>query len=382
MYKEALRPVWAEINLKNLRYNFESIRKSIDKNIEIIGVIKADAYGHGAVRVAQELRKCGVKKFAIATLQEAITLRDAGIEEDIILLSILPNMYVSSIVDYRLTPVICSYENAKAISEAALAKNTTINGLIAADTGMGRIGYMTVSVEDIEYAVSDIKKINQLNGFKIKGLFSHMSTADEVDKTYCYEQELRFETLKKALEESGIILETETLASSAATIDLSNAHYTAVRPGIILYGLYPSGQVDKTALNIKPVMSIKANIVHIKDVPVGFSVGYGRKFIAERPSKIATISLGYADGISRPYSKEGRVIVGGCYAPIAGNICMDQIMLDVTDVPNVKLGDEVVLLGTDGILSITAEEIAAKLNTISYEIICAFGQRLPKVFID
>jgi len=382
LYKEALRPVWVEINLTNLDYNIKNIRKQIGTDTELVGIVKADAYGHGAFEAVKVLRANGVKTFAVATLHEAISLREGGLTEELIILSLTPSMYAETLVEYDLTPVVCEYENAFAIAQAALAANKTLRGFVAADTGMGRIGYMTVSDADISAAVADIKKISQLDGFKIVGLFSHMSTADEVDKSYSHEQEERYVKLCNALKEAGINPEFKTLASSAATLDLPSTHFNAIRPGIILYGLYPSGEVNKEAIDIKPVMSIKASIVHLKEIPVGFSVGYGRRFIAERPSKIATISLGYADGFSRRYSKEGKVLINGCFAPIAGNICMDQCMIDVTDVPDVKVGDEVILLGTDGNLSITAEEIAEKLGTINYEVVCSFGQRLPKVYLE
>ena len=173
----------------------------------------------------------------------------------------------------------------------------------------------------------------------------------------------------------------KTLANSASIMELPTIHFDACRPGIILYGCYPSDEVDKNLLAIKPVMSVKANIVHLKDVPAGFSVGYGRRFISERPSKIATITLGYADGYPRPYSSQAKVLVNGCVAPIAGNICMDQCMIDVTDVPDVKVGDEVIIMGTDGKNTILADDIAAATGTINYEIVCAFGQRLPKVYV-
>lgn len=384
MYKEALRPVWAEINLSNLKYNIQNIQKRIAGNAgntEIIGVVKADAYGHGSVVVAKELQKSGVSTFAIATLHEAIELREGGIDDEILVLSLTPDMYAEELVKYDLSPVVCSYENAKAISDAALAAGKALKCYIAADTGMGRIGYMTVSDEDIKAAVEDIKKMDQLKGIQLAGLFSHMSTADEVDKSYSRAQEERYTKLYNALRNAEVSINRRTFASSAATIDLHSTHFEAIRPGVILYGLYPSGEVNKEEIDIKPVMSVKANIVHLKEVPKGFSVGYGRKFIAKRPSKIATITLGYADGYPRFYSSKGKVIVNGCFAPIAGNICMDQCMIDVTDVPDVKLGDEVIIMGTDGNLSITAEEIASKVGTINYEIICSFGQRLPKVYV-
>ncbi len=377
MYKEALRPVWAEINLSNLDYNIKQIKSKIGTR-QLIGVIKADAYGHGSVKVAQVLRENGCQVFAIATLQEAITLRNAGAKEKIIMLGLTPDMYADTIVDYDITPVVCSYENAKAISDAAAKKGKIIEGLIAVDTGMGRIGYLA---DALDFAVADVKRISLLGNFKIGGVFSHMSTADAFDKTYSHEQEAKYNRFCQALEANGLKVPFRTLANSASIMELPSIHFDACRPGIILYGLYPSDEVDVNQLSIKPVMSVKANIVHLKDVPENFSVGYGRKFISQRPSKIATIALGYADGYPRPYSAFAKVIVNGVVAPIAGNICMDQCMIDVTDVPDVKLGDEVIVMGSDGVNTVSADDIAKATGTINYEIACAFGQRLPKVYV-
>ena len=377
MYKEAIRPVWAEINLSNLDYNIKQIKQKIGDR-EMIGVIKADAYGHGSVKVAEVLRENGCKTFAIATLQEAVTLREAGATEEIIMLGLTPDMYADTIVNYDITPVVCSSENAAAFAAEAKKAGKTVNALIAVDTGMGRIGYLA---DDLDYAIEDVKKIAALENFHIKGMFSHMATADAYDKTFSHQQEAKYNKFYEALTAAGIEIPFRTLANSASIMELPTVHFDACRPGIILYGCYPSDEVDVNQLSIKPVMSIKANIVHLKDVPVGFSCGYGRKFIAERPSKIATIALGYADGYPRPYSAKAKVIVNGVIAPIAGNICMDQCMIDVTDVPDVKVGDEVIIMGSDGKNTILADDIANATGTINYEITCAFGQRLPKVYV-
>ena len=377
MYKEALRPVWAEINLSNLDYNIKNIKAKIGDR-EMIGVIKADAYGHGSVKVAEVLRENGCKTFAIATLQEAVTLREAGAKEEIIMLGLTPDMYADTIVNNDITPVVCDFANAKAFSDAAAKAGKTVSGLIAVDTGMGRIGYLA---DELEYAVEDVKKIAALPNFKIKGMFSHMSTADAFDKTYSHQQEAKYNKFYEALTAAGIEIPFRTLANSASIMELPTVYFDACRPGIILYGCYPSAEVDVNQLSIKPVMSVKANIVHLKDVPAGFSVGYGRRYISKKPSKIATIALGYADGYPRPYSSQAKVIVNGVIAPIAGNICMDQCMIDVTDVPDVKVGDEVIVMGTDGKNTILADDIAKATGTINYEITCAFGQRLPKVYV-
>lgn len=378
MYKEAIRPVWAEINLSNLDYNIKSIKEKVGADKQIIGVIKADGYGHGSVMCANVLRENGVKTFAVATLQEVITLRNAGAKEEIIMLGLTPDMYADVIAEYDITPVVCDSTNAKAISDAAAKAGKTVFGLVAVDTGMGRIGYLA---DEIETSVEDIKKIAALPNFKIKGMFSHMSTADAADKTYSHEQEAKYNAFYEALTKAGIHIPMRTLANSASIMELPSVYFDAVRPGIILYGCYPSNEVDKKQLSIKPVMSIKANIIHLKDVPENFSVGYGRKYISEKPARIATIALGYADGYPRPYSAKAKVIVNGVVCPIAGNICMDQCMIDVSNVPNVKVGDEVIVMGSDGVNTILADDIAEATGTINYEIVCAFGQRLPKVYV-
>ncbi len=377
MYKEAIRPAWVEVNLSNFDYNIKQIKEKANGR-ELIGVIKADAYGHGSVKCAEVLRENGVKTFAIATLQEALTLREADAKEEIICLGLVPDMYADIVVKYDLTPVFCSYDNAKAFNDEATAAGKTVSALIAVDTGMGRIGYQA---DDTEAAISDLLKVAELPNFKIKGMFSHMSTADAADKDYSHGQEAKFNAFYEALTKAGIKIPFRTLANSASIMELPTVLFDAVRPGIILYGCYPSDEVDPAQLSLKPVMSVKANIVHLKDVPSGFSVGYGRKYISTKPSRIATLALGYADGYPRPYSAKAKVIVNGVICPIAGNICMDQCMVDVSEVPDVKLGDEVIIMGSDGVNSITAEHIANATGTINYEICCAFGQRLPKVYV-
>lgn len=396
MYKEAMRPAWVEINLSNLDHNIKQIIGKVGSADKIIGVVKADAYGHGMVKVAEVLRANGIKAFATATLAEAVRLREHGAREQIIVLGLVPNMYADIAAEYDLTVVCCDSENARAFSDAAAAahsqsavqngdpqnacsaKVNPVSALIALDTGMGRIGYLA---DDPETAITDIKKMLALPNFRIMGLFSHMSTADEADKTFSREQERKYNDFAAALKHAGIDIPLRTFANSASITELSSVNFDMVRPGIIMYGCYPSNEVDKTLIDLKPVMSVKANIVHLKSVPAGFSVSYGRSFITERPSKIATVELGYSDGYPRPYSKHAKVIVNGTLAPIAGNICMDQCMIDVTDVPDAKLGDEVIIMGSDGKLTISADDIASATGNISYEILCAFGQRLPKVYL-
>ncbi|MBQ3611966.1 MAG: alanine racemase [Firmicutes bacterium] len=378
MYKDALRAAWAEINITNLDYNIKQIKEKVGPNKRITGIIKADGYGHGSVKVATVLRANGIESFGVATLSEAIRLREAGfVLEEIVVLGLTPDPYVDTIVEHRLTPVVCDFKNAQAISLAAEKAGIIIKGYIAVDTGMGRIGYNP----DDDGAIEDIKAIAELPNFKIQGLFSHFATADAEDKTYAAVQEQRYAVFYKKLADAGVKMPVRTLSNSAAIMEIASAHYDIVRPGIILYGCYPSDEVDKSQIDLKPVMSVKANIVHLKKVPAGTTVSYGRKWTATKDSLIATIPLGYADGFPRPYSGKGKVLVNGVVAPIAGNICMDQCMIDVTNVPYVRLGDEVTIIGKDGIHEILADDIATATGTINYEIVCAFGQRLPKVYV-
>ncbi len=379
MYKEALRPSWVEVDLGNLDTNIKAIRRKLGPHPKIIGVVKADAYGHGALQTAEILKQNGVHDFAVATLSEAITLRKGGIDDTILILGLTPDMYADTVADYELTPVFCSFENAKAFDAAARTRGITLEGFAGVDTGMGRIGY---AWNDTDRAVYELRLVrDELKNFKLGGMISHFATADETHLTFAEQQAERFASFGRALDRANVEVPMKTIANSAAIMRMPKEYYDGARPGIILYGLYPSNEVDRTLLPLRPVMSVKANIVWLKDVDAGFSVGYGRKYISEGPAKIATVNIGYADGLPRPWSKEGQVIVNGILCPIAGNICMDQFMVDVTHVPGVKVGDEVTVMGTDRGCTITAEDIARATGTISYEITCAFGQRLPKVFI-
>lgn len=375
------RGAWVEINLSHLRHNIQQIKGLLKPGQEIVGIIKADAYGHGAIRVAETLKEKGVSFFGVATLQEAMDLRNGGIKDRMLILGLTQNKDWSVVMDYDLISVICDLNNAKVLSDLAIKAGKKAKIFIIVDTGMGRVGYLVEEKEDREKAIAEVIEINKLPGIEIQGMFSHMSTADSKDKTFSHKQEALFLGFEKGCLEAGVSFPSRTLANSASTMELPSIHYDIVRPGIILYGCYPSLEVDTGIIDLKPVMAVKANIIQLKEVGEGFSVGYGRKLITTRKSKIATLPLGYADGLPRPYSSVGKVMVRGEFAPIAGNICMDQCMVDVTDIPDVAAGDEVVLMGTQGVKSITAQDIGTATGTINYEIVCAFGQRLPKIYI-
>ena len=376
MYKDALRAAWAEINITNLDFNIKQIKEKVGSGVKITGVVKADAYGHGSVRVATVLRANGIESFAVATLSEAVRLRKAGfLLEEIMVLSPIPEPYIDTIIEHRLSPVVCDYKNAETISKAAAAAGIIIKGYIAVDTGMGRIGY-----SDDVTSVEDVKMIAGLSNFKINGLFSHFATADAADKTYATVQEQRYMSFYKQLLKEGIDIPLRTLGNSAAVMEINSAYYDMVRPRISTSYILLTKWIGHSWLCALQCLS-RPSIIHLKKVPAGNSISYGRKFTTQRDSLIATIPVGYADGLPRPYSAKGKVIVNGVYAPIAGTICMDMCMIDVTHVPYVRLGDEVTIMGKDGIYEITADDIARETGTINYEVVCGFGQRLPKVYV-
>lgn len=375
MFKENLRPSWVEIDLKALDRNIKIIQSRVSANSEVCGIVKANAYGHGVLECVRVMQENGIKTFGISTLQEAIQLREAGIETRIIMLSLVPEMYVDTVIKYNITTGFASIDYAKALSAEAVANGVVAEVLGIIDTGMGRIGYQAKDPE----AITEIVEASTLPGIKVAGILSHFSTADHEDRTYADKQEKRFKHVRDALIEKGLDLYLCTLANSPATMDRPTSHYDLCRPGGIFYGRYQSGCT--LVEGIEPVLSVKANIVQLKNVPEGFSVSYDRSLITTRPSTIATLAMGYADGIPRPWWEKGRAIVNGHYAPYAGVICMDQCMLDVTDIPNVHLGDEVTIIGKSGELQILAEDVAEGTGTIANNITCSCALRLPYVYI-
>lgn len=374
MFKH-LRPVWAEIDLDNLAYNMQQINK-ICKGKEIIAVVKADAYGHGALDIAPVLLENGATRLAVAVLNEAIELRRGGIEAPIMVLGFTPDSLIETCLKYNIEQTVYSYEIAKEISKVAVKSNRVAKIHIALDTGMGRIGFLP----DKE-SIDEIDKLNKLLNIQIEGIFSHFASADEKDKTYTKLQFNKFLWVCNNLEERGIDIKIRHIANSAAIIDMPEVHLEGIRPGIIMYGYYPSKDVNNERLDLKPVMSLKTTIVHIKNVEKGSYISYGRKFKTENQSIIATLPVGYADGYSRSLYNKGKVIIKKQLAPVVGRICMDQCMIDVSNIENVKTGDEVILMGEDKGIKMTAEEIGNLLGTINYEVTCMISKRVPRVYI-
>ena len=369
------RAVWAEIDLDKLAHNMKEIRR-VSRSKDIIAVIKADGYGHGALDIAPVLLQNGATRFAVAVISEALELRKGGIDVPIMILGYTPAVFAEDIVKYHIEQTVFTYDLAEAISKEAVKQGETAKVHIAVDTGMGRIGFLPN-----EESAKEVLKISQLPGLKIEGMFTHFSVADEENKEYTKIQFKMYNEFNDLLEKNGVHINMRHVANSASIIDIPEVHYDAVRPGIILYGYYPSEEVIKENINLEPVMTVKANIVHIKSLPIGKYISYGRKFKTERESIIGTIPLGYADGYTRLLFEKGKVIVNGKFAPIVGRICMDQFMVDLTDVGEVHVGDEVILLGNSANLKYNADNIAEDLGTINYEVLCAVSKRIPRVYL-
>ena len=365
------RAAWVEIDLGAIAHNYKEIRKHMQTGAKLCAVVKADAYGHGAIAVARKAIAAGAEYLAVATISEAMKLREAGFTTPLLILGLTKPDSSFDIVDADLTQTVCRLDLVQALSAEAVAQGKRVKVHLAVDTGLGRIG---VRPED---AVHFARIITAMPGIELEGVFSHFALADITDKTFSIEQIRRFQEACNAIEAAGIRIPIRHIAESAAILDLPDVHFDMVRAGILQYGLWPSDEVTRP-LNLRPAMKFCARIVYIKTIPPGTSIGYGRNFIAERESRIATISVGYADGYLRAYAS-GYVEVHGRRAPIAGRICMDQCMIDITDIPKAKVGDIVTLFGSD---TLTADDLAHWANTISYEVLCLVSKHVSRIYIE
>ena len=357
-----LRDAFAEVNLGAIKHNLTKIREHIQPQAKLCVVVKANAYGHGAVEVAKVAQDVGADFLAVATVEEGLELRRAGFELPILILGLIPDSAVKISVENNLTLTVCDLNFAKKISAVAAEKNILAKVHLKIETGMGRIGIFP------DDAVEVAEKISKLPNVELEGLFTHFSDADSIDKTFTNEQ-------LKIFTDTSEKIKIRHIAESAAILEIPSAHLDMVRSGIITYGLYPSAEVQKT-IQLRPAMKLVAKIVYLKKISAGTSIGYGRDFIAEKDSVIATLPVGYADGYIRAY-KNFHVEVKGKLAPIAGRICMDQFMVDVTEIPDVKVGDEVILFGGD---LISIDDAAEHLHTINYEVTCLVSDRVPRIF--
>lgn len=373
---EHVRSYYAEINLDNFRHNFREVKR-LAEGKKVFGVIKADGYGHGAVELAKVLEEENADYFAVAVIDEAIELRRNGYKKPILILGYTPHEFAKDLVKDDITQSIFNYDLAKEISNEAVRQQKIAKIHIKLDTGMGRVGYLPTNE-----SLDEIEKISKLKNLKLEGVFSHFSVADEYDKEFTKLQVKKYKWFIDELSRRGIVFDIKHIANSATIIDLPDFYFDAVRPGIMLYGYYPSMEVNKDRLKLKPVMSLKARVAFIKEIPKDTPISYGRKFYTKDKSKIATIPLGYADGFTRLFFGKAKVIVNGKFAPVVGKICMDQCMIDITECGEVKIGDEVVIMGESNGLSITADNLADILGTISYEILCMVSRRVPRVYIE
>lgn len=368
--------VIAQIDVNAIIHNYRQIRNSLPSYVKVMSIVKADGYGHGAAEVAQILQKADVDYFAVAIAAEGAELRQAGVKTPILVLGYTPASDIAILIENDLTQTIFSYEMAKYISYEASKLGKRIKIHIKIDTGMGRIGFLPHPT-----SIEEIMDINKLPNIEIEGVFTHFASADEEDKTYTKEQSSIFHGFLKELQEVGIDFPIIHAANSAGIIMHKSTHLNMVRLGIALYGHYPSEESANYNLGLIPAMSLKTQVVHIKEVPKGQTIGYNRTYTTSKKTKIATIPIGYADGYARGLSNKGRVLIRGEYAPVVGNICMDQFMVDVTHINYVDVGDEVVIFGRQKDKELPVEEIASLLGTINYEIICMIGKRIPRIYV-
>lgn len=367
--------VIAEINLDNIAFNIRQIRNIVNPKSKLLAIVKADGYGHGAVEVAKTCLYNGAEHLATAMSAEGVELRENNIFVPILILGYTIDSKLEEVVKYDLTQTVFSYETAKKLSEIAKRLDKTALVHIKLDTGMGRIGFPTT-----DETVEEIIKISKLDNLKITGIFTHFATSDEKDKTFTMEQYKRFRYVTDKLNERGLTDIIRHVSNSGAILDMPELNLDMVRAGIIIYGLYPSDEVNKT-IELRPAMSLKTHVSFVKEVEAGTSISYGRTYYTDKETKIATIPVGYADGYSRVLSNHARVIIKGQYAKQVGNICMDQFMADISHIPDVKENDEVILMGKSGDAEITAEELAKIQGTINYEVVCNVGKRVPRVYI-
>lgn len=367
---------WVEIDLAALTHNVKQLKNLLSPQTELMAVVKADAYGHGAVAVSQTALSAGASWLGVATIPEGIELREAGIEAPILLLGATHTaQQVKAIAQWHLQPTICTAKQALIFSEVLVSLNQSLPVHTKLDTGMSRLG------APWQEATEFVQLVKGLPNLTLASIYSHLATADSPDTAVMKEQHQRFERAIAQIKTSGINPIRLHLANSAAALADPDLHYDLVRVGLATYGLYPAPHLQNV-VDLKPAMQVKAKVTQVKTIEAGTGVSYGYQFIAQRQTKIAVVSVGYADGIPRNLSNKMQVLVKGKLVPQVGAVTMDQLMLDVTDIPDLEVGEVVTLLGKDGENQITADDWAATLGTISWEIVCGFKHRLPRVAVN
>jgi alanine racemase len=369
------RPTRCVIDLQALRWNFRQIRQKVGRHVKILSMVKANAYGHGAPAIAKTLAADSSDAFGVATLEEAVELRQAGIREPIIVLAGIYPEQIDQFLENKLTPVVHEVQTLRTVEAAIRRRGARLNIHLEVDTGMGRTGFLA---GEVDLWLAELTKLKALS---LEGVFSHFSDAESANEQYTEIQLRCFLSVIKRLRATGIAPSLVHMAKSAAVVTVPSSHFTMVRPGLALYGLYPSLDTARE-ISLKPILSWKTAVLQLKRVPKKSSLGYGRTFVTRRESVIATLPVGYADGYRRVLSNRGVVLVRGGRAPVVGRVSMDLTMVDVTDIAGVEQGDEVVLLGRQGDAVISADEMAGWSNTISYEILTSIGTRVPRVYCN
>jgi alanine racemase len=378
--------VWAEIDLKAIAHNVNELRRITQPGSRLMAVVKADGYGHGAVEVARCALQNGASFLGVARIEEGIQLRKVGIDVPILVFGYSRPQQAEDLIKFDLIQSVYTAASANKLSQAAASFATKIKIHLKIDTGMGRLGllpqnFQSNSPKNVNPdTIAETLDIAGLSGLELEGIFTHFASADCADKTFADNQLDLFLNYLSRLQKAGLSPALTHAANSGALIDMPRSHLDLVRPGIAIYGLYPSDEVDQQKVFLKPAMALKTQIIQLKKVPAGFKVSYGSTYTTQHPTTIATIPIGYADGLNRLLSSRGQMLAGGQRVPIIGRVCMDLTMLDVGDIAGVQLGDEVVVFGQQENEILTVDEMAATLSTINYEIITGISARVPRVY--
>ncbi len=376
----------AEIDLNAVAHNIKEFKRLATNDVVIMPAVKADGYGHGALRISETAIENGAGALGVARIEEGISLRKAGISCPILVFGYTSPLNTREVIEYALTVTVSHYETVQKISDIAAGLGKKVSVHYKIDSGMGRIGFFSEfghpgCLGETNSGVEDLINISRLSGIELEGLYTHFSQADYKDKDYTYQQFEIFKRFMASVRQAGLDIPMCHAANSAAAIELPETHLDMIRPGISVYGLYPSGEVEKGLIDLKPAMQLKATIISLKNVPKGFKVSYGSTYVTEKETTIAAVPVGYADGFSRHFSGNGTMLVNGMRAPIVGRVCMDLTMLDVGHIPEAALDDEVVIFGHQGVETLSADELAVNAGTINYEIVSALTSRVPRVYL-
>ncbi|MBQ2671946.1 MAG: alanine racemase [Clostridia bacterium] len=375
---------WAQVDLNAIRYNFNSIKEKISEGTKVLCVLKADAYGHGAEFLVKEYERLGADYYGVSNLDEALQLRKAGAKKPILIFGYTPPEMAETLSKENVSQALFSLDYAKELYQNCKEKNVKVKVHLKIDTGMSRIGFFCQNDEDINKSIKEIEEIkNSMPLLDIEGMFTHFSVSDDVtnNREYTVYQFNNFKKVISGLEELGIKVPLKHCCNSGGIISFPEMQLDMVRAGVILYGLYPSKETEGK-INLKPAMELKAVVSQVKEIPKNTSLSYGRTFVSGEKMKIASVTIGYADGYSLKFSNNAELLVKGKRAKIVGRVCMDQLMIDVTNIEGVKSGDEVTIFGCDGAEKISVDEMAEKIGTINYEIVCLIGKRVPRIYIN